>query len=481
MKKYIIQPLRIILIVMTTFMLFHPIVIDALDRHSILGYNSRCLEPVFHTRRLISFDTQQISEIEQYSNYGGLTLIASHSDKLLLYGGPLSPLFDEEIGWHYIAWRFSTYTKPDFCTQRITNFYETQNIKVLGYSATYDRWALVNTLYGETGICLESNLRFIERRKGLFDNKEDDYPVGYIDPQIVTILDQNGEWLLIDTYLGAKWIYLNFMPSTYHLDALLQPFGNTLSVYFYNTETGFEYIYNTAHRYFSASVTKAVFALYIYEKAERGEIDLGSYITFTHADFLGGSGVIWRNYPVGTEFTQRELLRKNLMYSDNVATLMLRRIYGINGYRQFVASLGANPYHVRDNVFDSSITIKEAGIFMRAIHDYIESDGLYGNEFRQHLLNNQYPFLVSDYPVASKTGWTYPYAWHDMAIVYAPSPYILVILSRGRSGESWDYQVFAEISMAFQEFNSTWFTFSKSLEGESDLIDDYLCKFTSLY
>ena len=68
------------------------------------------------------------------------------------------------------------------------------------------------------------------------------------------------------------------------------------------------------------------------------------------------------------------------------------------------------------------------------------------------MLNNQIPFIVSDrYPVASKTGWTST-VFHDMAIVYADSPYILVILS-ARSNRT----VFREISMAVQEFNAMWF------------------------
>jgi hypothetical protein len=47
-----------------------------------------------------------------------------------------------------------------------------------------------------------------------------------------------------------------------------------------------------------------------------------------------------------------------------------------------------------------------------------------------------------------------------MAIVYAPSPYILVILSARNGWTAQDYRDFAEISMAFQNFNSTWFTTS---------------------
>ena len=85
----------------------------------------------------------------------------------------------------------------------------------------------------------------------------------------------------------------------------------------------------------------------------------------------------------------------------------------------------------------------------------IESNQRYSNEFKQNLLNNQFPFITADYPVASKTGWYHRYggAWHSMAIIYAPSPFSLTILSSERSGIAEDYAAYRYIAHAFQEFN----------------------------
>ena len=400
------------------------------------------------------------SEVElpefQYANVRELCFGYNRWRFPLQYDSELQPpVYYEEINV-FIPWRFSVYTEPDFRSPRIESF-EAQFVVILERCSNYYGWALIDTELGEYWTYLNSNRRFIGRRRGLYDNIGYYYPVAFIEGEIVDILDWDNEWILIDNSPSPLWLYLNFLPSTYDLDIFMNQFGNAISVYFRNVETGFYYTHNPNRRYFSASVTKASYALYIYQKAERGEIDLDSYITFTHVDFLGGSGVIRYRYTIGTPISQRELLRKNLMYSDNIATLMLRREHGIRGYQQFVDSLGANPNNVGDNVFNSFLNVLEAGIFMRAIYTYIESDGYFSDEFRQHLLNNQHPFIVSNYPVASKSGWTYPYAWHDMAIVYAPSPFILVILSRGRSGTCGDYKVFEDISRHFQEFNHIWF------------------------
>jgi len=295
------------------------------------------------------------------------------------------------------------------------------------------------------------------RALGLHEYKGAEHSTAFITSQVVSVLEDHGDWLLISTWLGPRWIYLNYIPSTNSLDELLRRFPNT-AVFYKNIETGFTYRWNADRVFFGASISKASFALYIYKRAEQGEFNLDRPITFTQQDWHGGSGVIRHRYTIGRTFTTRRVLELNLYESDNTATNMLRRTFGIAGYRQFVADLGGNPRFVNDRIFNSRLTANEVGRFAVAIWDYLESDGQYSNEFRNALLNNQFPFIVSDYPIASKTGWTAPTAWHDMAIVYAPSPYILVIMSARAGWTAADYRDFAEISMAFQTFNDRWFS-----------------------
>ena len=241
------------------------------------------------------------------------------------------------------------------------------------------------------------------------------------------------------------------------LDNLLARHGSDISVYFENIETGFTYSFNADRVYFSASVPKAMYALYLFKLAERGRLDMNSKHEFTYGDANWGSGIIQRRYDFGATFTLRELLRLNISESDNVATNILRRTFGIYGYKNFIAGLGGDPGLVGGNVMNSNLTAYEAGLFARGIFAYIESGGRYNHELKSALLNNRFPFIVSCYPVASKTGWTRYIAWHDMAIVYAPSPYILVILSAREGWSDEDYADFAEISVAFQQFNDMWF------------------------
>ena len=286
--------------------------------------------------------------------------------------------------------------------------------------------------------------------------------LGSFEPQFVEVLNTFNNWAIISTDIGEHWVYLAaerryIEPSVSDIESFMAQFGNTVSVFYENLETGFVFSHHGDRVFFGASATKAPFALYIYQKAERGETNLNSVHTYIAADYWGGSGFIRRRYSVGATFTQRELLFLMLSPSDNIATRMLRRIHGVDSYRDFIADIGGNPHFVQ-NITYSYLSANEAGFIMKEIFKYITSDGRYSHEFKDNLLQNRYPFIISDYPVASKSGWAYNFggAYHDMAIVFAPSPYTLSILST-RPGRPSDRAAFEAISMFFQEFNNQWF------------------------
>ena len=333
---------------------------------------------------------------------------------------------------HSMTWQFSIYEEPSFRAQRVATF-SPQVISVI--EELEDGWAKIATHQGVYWANIRQNRRFIPNTTGLYANREQSLPTTALGSQVVTILEQEGRWLQVDTWLGPMWLNLDFTPPTQELDALLRRFGNRVSIYFYNIETGFTYRHNATRTFASASVTKAPFAMYIFEKADRGETNLNTRI----------------RYPHGGHLSQYEQLRRMLEVSSNAATHGLRDFHGSAGYRRWVGSLGGNPNWVSHGIMGSTLSADETAIFAKAIFNYIESDAPNSDLFKRHLLNNQFPFIVSDYPVASKTGWLRGLL-HDMAIVYADSPYILVVLSDGITRGN-----IREISMAFQRFNNTWF------------------------
>ena len=123
--------------------------------------------------------------------------------------------------------------------------------------------------------------------------------------------------------------------------------------------------------------------------------------------------------------------------------------------RNFVQSLGISQSFIGENVFNGQINAIQTGILAQEIYNFASS--MYGAMLWNDLLNNQFKFISSRYETASKTGWTRGSAWHDMAIVNAKSPFILVILSNRIGWTDQDYADFAYITNIFEEFNSYWF------------------------
>ncbi|MCL2574548.1 MAG: class A beta-lactamase-related serine hydrolase [Defluviitaleaceae bacterium] len=241
-------------------------------------------------------------------------------------------------------------------------------------------------------------------------------------------------------------------PPTDDLDALIKQHGYNLAVFYKNLETGFTYTHNAYRIFFGASLTKANHALYVYTLAERGMIDLYTVHTFTSSDIRGGTGII-RNMPIGTPFTTRELLQHSIIHSCNVAFGMLVRhtTYSEFSYNDFLYDLGASNFggnianHLNANATDTAL-------WMYVIHNYIEAESQFGHYFREDLMRTP-GFIISSYPMARKYGWAIA-SFHDAAVVYASSPYILVIMSDMDGGAA---ELFANISWQIQQFNDMWF------------------------
>jgi len=312
--------------------------------------------------------------------------------------------------------------------------------------------ALINTYQGQMWTYLHSNSRFISRPMGIFAERGDAYYVSIIFPQIVNVFRNDGRWLQISTWLGPKWIYLDFAPNTDDITAFLRRHGSDLAVFYKNIETGFTFAHNADRIFFGASLTKANQALHTYILAERGMIDLYTIHTFTSADRRGGTGRI-QHMPTGTQFTTRELLYHSMVYSCNVAFGMLIRYtsYAELSYHDLAYELGAQ-YFGGNLSFHLNATAADTALWMYAIHNYLESDSQFGHYFRYDLMRTP-GFIQANHPMSRKYGWA-TRSFHDAAIVYAPSPYILVIMSNMDDGA---HTIFANISRRMQDFNDMWF------------------------
>jgi len=297
--------------------------------------------------------------------------------------------------------------------------------------------------------------------------------------QVIVQARGEGDWVQaeIDGHVG--WVNLRYSPAMCLLDEFFAPLGRDVAVFYKNLDTGFTYVHNPQRVLFGASLSKSNHALYTFMLAERGVIDMYEVHVYSPQDEWGGTGIL-RFEPFGLELTTRELLGLSIRESDNAAFRMLERFTrdAVPSYRDFVREIGADTSLIRD-VLAQNTNARDAGLFMYRIWQYIEGESRYGHYLRYDLLNTaqvSHPhftrwegsngwgdqgigtdvnirMLVSDYPLARKYGWANN-AFHDAGIVYAPSPYILVVLTNETRGA---HGLMADISWFVQNFNTATF------------------------
>ena len=232
------------------------------------------------------------------------------------------------------------------------------------------------------------------------------------------------------------------------LDTLISSYEGMVAVGYYDITSGYQYTYNGTHSFPAASVIKAPFCRYVLGMAEQNGLDLSTTLTYTEDMYVGGTGSI-KNDEFGSTYTQAELIKLAIRKSDNIAFKMLRQVYPTTGFKQYAKSIGITDIAGIKNVNSSNINAVNAITYMKDIYSYITGDNQYGKTLETHMRSTINPMIRSKYTVVRKYGWM-DGAYHDMAIIKAPRPYILVILSDHSEGTKDDLEMFRVISEAVE-------------------------------
>ncbi|MDD3719541.1 MAG: class A beta-lactamase-related serine hydrolase [Actinomycetota bacterium] len=226
------------------------------------------------------------------------------------------------------------------------------------------------------------------------------------------------------------------MPSlSERLAGLARDSGGSYGIYLSVLESGEQAGHGEDEEFYAASCYKLFLVMYIYESAARGRIDLDRSITYEAGDVEGEEGVI-QNQPPGTTYTTRDLCMYAIVYSDNVAARMLRRVYGYVPYRDYAASIGCS---VSGRYGENLTTAREMGILLMRVVQFASINPL-GQEVVSYLERSVQKWriptgLPDGVRVGNKTGDYLGYN-NDIAVVFLEGlTYVLCVLSRGAPGD----------------------------------------------
>jgi hypothetical protein len=225
----------------------------------------------------------------------------------------------------------------------------------------------------------------------------------------------------------------------------IKPYQGKVTLRYKNLVTNESYSLNSETQVPAASTIKLPLAIYIMKLADEGKLDLNEPLTYQSRHYSGGSGVI-QNDKVGTIYTIGELVEKAMIYSDNIAFIMLKERVGPNQFVAYLKSLGAvNAYPGGRNLTSADDLTLYTGELYRYSNHSVNGKKLI--EYLEHTVyNTTIPNGIKDVPVAHKVGMIpMNLIYNDAAIVFASEPYTLAITTRGIAYEK-SQEVIAEIA-----------------------------------
>lgn len=203
--------------------------------------------------------------------------------------------------------------------------------------------------------------------------------------------------------------------------------------------TGFSISYNENQKIFAASTIKAPKDIYIYEMASLGKINLDDKLTYTSGYYNNGTGIL-KDKKVNTVYDVRTLVGYSTRYSDNAAHNMLMDKYGRDNMLSFWRDKGTKTIFTSSNNW-GNISAYDAAIYMDELYRFYLENEEYGEELMNNFIGATTKFITgkNNYKVANKSGWSGS-AMHDVSIVFADNPYIVIALSNlGQTDSYWEY------------------------------------------
>lgn len=204
--------------------------------------------------------------------------------------------------------------------------------------------------------------------------------------------------------------------------------NNYFSFKYKDLYTGFSVSYNENQNIFTASTIKAPKDIYIYNMASQGKIDLNDKLTYTSSYYNTGAWKL-KSKPFNTSYDIKTLVSYSTIASDNAAHNMLMDHFGRKNMLNFWKEKGTTAIFTAGNNWGIT-NAHDASIYMEELYRFYLEDEKYGDELMNNFLSSYPKFIKgkNDYKIASKSGWAGT-AIHDVSIIFADNPYIVVALS----------------------------------------------------
>lgn len=235
------------------------------------------------------------------------------------------------------------------------------------------------------------------------------------------------------------------------IDEICDDYGYRISFVYKNMDTGASCAYNQYSSYGICSTIKAPFCKNLLDQG----IDLDEEVRINVIWDYDGGTVARSGY--GSSYTARELIRLAITESDNSAYYNLVNKYGFYSFNQQNNKLGANYWLGYGYIF-TYCTAADLMVQYEDIYKYAEKTkrGEWLTKLMQKTdVKTQITAQLADkYKVSHKYGSDWDQnCYHDCAICYAESPFVLVIMTEQVPETEQSDKVFKRLAKQFDIVN----------------------------
>jgi beta-lactamase class A len=248
-----------------------------------------------------------------------------------------------------------------------------------------------------------------------------------------------------------------------------------VGVYFRTLDGKAEWFFHADDVFHAASTMKIPVMIELFHQAKEGKLRLDDTLTIHNSFRSIVDGSEYKLDPAddsesglykaeGQTRTLRQLCELMITVSSNFATNLLIQKLGVENIRNTIHSLGGDGVNVLRGVEDNKAfekgmnntsTAKGLGVLLTAMAEGKAVDETSSREMieileRQHFNEGIPAGLPQNTRVAHKTG-EITKIHHDAAIVYAPRPFVLVILVRGMADVKDSSALMADITRALYQ------------------------------
>lgn len=225
-----------------------------------------------------------------------------------------------------------------------------------------------------------------------------------------------------------------------------------IGFYYKNLVTNEEISFNENEAFYAASVIKLPILAAVFSEVSKGNTSLSELIKINNNDKVPGCGALY-SFTDEPSADIQTLCNLMITISDNTATNVLIKHFAIEKLSEKFIEMGLKDTKLKRLLFDSEakkrglenvFTPKEIGVLLDKIYNRTFVNEKVSEEIEKILLeqqiNHKIPSRLPDLRIAHKTGEDDGIT-HDVGIVYAAEPFIIVFASNETDVHEFEKQI----------------------------------------